>query len=92
MGRNWFQFSVLGYHPSYLINNTRDENNMSFINMQGEAEEAKDETFIFLKYPSGIYFLFSLDESWDSLYSVVRAQGAQRNWRTILVISCWVPQ
>lgn len=32
VGRNWFQFSILSYHPSYLINNTRDENNTSFIN------------------------------------------------------------
>lgn len=59
--------------------------------MQAEAEP-KDETFLFLKYPSGIYFLFSWDESWDSFYSVARTQGAQRNQRTILVILCWVPQ
>lgn len=42
-GRIWFQFTNLRYHPSYLINKTRDRNNASFINVLCQRYQQKLE-------------------------------------------------
>lgn len=61
VGRVWFQLCILGYHPSYLINKKRDENNTSFINTvpktQAEAGRTKGLNIYIFKISTWDTFL-----------------------------------